>query len=184
MKLLKLSLILGALATCANAATITVSAGFGTQGFNVTTNGTTSLPSFLVAVGGYSGGVFTQFGSVLDSAKVSGVITATSPTTLNSQIINLFVGNGTTVENSTSWVILSPTANTAFPANVTQATGVTYAATLGTNQNLVASSNATWSATTALGGGAGAGLITMIPEPSAALLGALGALGLLRRRRI
>jgi hypothetical protein len=183
MKLLKISLILGTLATAVNAATVTVTAGFGTQGFSVTTDGSTSLSSFLVAVGGYSGGVFTPFTSVADSGKVSGVLTATSPSSLNSQVLNLFVGNGTTVADSTQYVILSPNAGTTFPSDVTQATGVTYAATLGSGQTLVTSVGATWSANKTLGGGAGAGLITFVPEPSSALLGAIGALGLLRRRR-
>jgi hypothetical protein len=184
MKLLKISLILGCLSTLANSATITVSAGFGTQGIVVTTNGTTSVPSFFVAVGNYSSGVFTPFGGVTDTAKVSGVITSTSPTSLNSQVINLFVGSGNSIASSTNYLILSPNAGTTFPSDVTQATGVTYAATLGVNQTLVTSSGATWSGNTTLGGGAGAGMITFVPEPSAALLGAVGALGLLRRRRI
>lgn len=186
MKYLKVSLFFGALLLNSNAATITVSAGFGAQGFSVTSDGLTSLPSFLVAVGGYSGGIFTEFGSVTDSAKVSGVISGTAPSTLNSQVINLFVGNGTTVQNSTRWVILTPSvAGTNFPSDVTQATGVTYAATVGSGQTLVATSGpgATWSPVSGLANAAGNGLITLVPEPSTALLSVFGVLGLLRRRR-
>lgn len=185
MKLIEIGLIIGCLATIGNAATVSVTAGFGAQGFSVTTDGTTSLPSFLVAVGGYSGGVFTQFGNTAnDTGKVSGSFTASSPASLNNQVVNLFVGNGTTVENSTSWVILTPTVPLLFPPDVSGTGGPTYSATVGTAQTLVATSNATWAPTQTLGGVAGNGTITFVPEPSAALLGALGALGLLRRRRI
>lgn len=185
MKLLKIAMILSSIATMSNAATITVSAGFGAQGFNVTTDGLTSLPSFFVGVGGFASGTFTQFGtSVTDSAKVNAVVQATGPTTLNTQVINLFVGNGDSVATSTSYVILKPNANTAFPADVTTAAGVTLAATVGSGYTLVASEGASWDAGKTLGGVAGNGLITFVPEPSAALLGAIGAIGLLRRRRI
>jgi hypothetical protein len=186
MKLLKISLLIGSLATLSNAATITVSAGFGAQGIAVSYNGTDPVTSFLVAVGSYSGGIFTSFGSVIDSGKVSGVITSTAPTSLNSQVIHLFVGNGPTVANSSAWVILTPNVGTTFPSDVTQATGVTYAATVGTNQTLVAASILSWAPQGQLGSLTGGnGLIYIpVPEPSSALLGAIGALTLLRRRRI
>lgn len=187
MKLLKISVILASLVTLGNAATVTVSQGFGTQGFTVTSDGTLLVPTFLVAVGGYSAGVFTPFGAVSDIGKVNGVITSTGPASLNNQVINLFVGNGTTVGNSTAFVILTPTSPLLFPPDVTAATGVTYAATIGTGQTLVASSlGSSFSPTTTAGGAAGSGnfILAAVPEPSAALLGAIGALGLLRRRRI
>lgn len=185
MKLLQIGLILAGIATFGNAATVTVSQGFGSQGFTVTTDGTALLPTFLVAVGGYSGGIFTPFGAVTDTAKANGVITSSAPTSLNSQVINLFIGNGSTVANSSHWIILTPTSPLLFPPDVTAATGVTYAATVGTGQTLVATSgpSATWSPTTTAGGLAGSGNINFVPEPSAAILSAIGILGFLRRRR-
>ena len=173
----------------ANAATITISAGFGAQGIHVTEDGINALGSvespFLVSVGGYEESTYTQFANVIQdiTPKINGGITGTAPTSLNGKLIHLFVGNGTTVENSTSYVILSGSA--AFPTDVTVATGVTFLATVGSNLTLVDSSNANWFPALTLGGEAGNGYIQfgLIPEPSAALLGAIGALGLLRRRR-
>lgn len=165
------------------AATITITAGFGAQGIHVTEDGTNSLGTFLVSVGGYEESVYTQFANVIQDTtpKINGSITGTAPTSLNGKLIHLFVGNGTTVENSSSYVILSGSAS--FPTDVTVATGVTYLATVGSNLTLVASQAADWYPTLTLGGAAGNGYIQFVPEPSTALLGAIGALGLLRRRR-
>jgi hypothetical protein len=185
MKLLKIGVILGSLVGMSNAATITVTQGFGAQGLVVTSNGIVSLPNFFVGVGGFTEGstTFTHFGtSILDTGKVNGVFEATSPASLQNRVINLFVGDAATLANSFSWVLLSSTVS--FPPDVTEATGVTFNATVGNNLTLVGSQNATWSPALTLGPVAGNGMITFIPEPSAALLGAFGALGLLRRRRI
>jgi len=163
-----------AFAAASNAATVTVSAGFGAQGLIVSTGGLTTVP-FTVAVGNFSSGVFTQFStSIIDTGKVNGVFTAQAPSSLNGLPLHLWVGNGA-VGASTSFLILSSNAGTTFPADVAAAGGPTFNAALGTGVSLVASTGATFTP--------GTSTITLVPEPSAALLGAVGALGLLRRRR-
>lgn len=174
IKLLLLSLACGA---ASHAATVTVSAGFGAQGLIVNTNGVAATP-FTVAVGNWNGTAFTMFStSILDTDKVNGVFTAQAPLSLNGLPLHLWVGNGS-VATSTSFVILSSTANTTFPADVSTAGGPTFNAALGTGVNLVTSKGATFTA------GTSTIALTAIPEPSSALLGVVGALGLLRRRRI
>lgn len=183
---MKIKFLFLSLAFCAaaNAATVTVTAGFGTQGLNVTNSGVAAT-SFAVTVGNLSGGVFTQFSTtIIDTGKVNGVFTAQAPSSLNGLAIHLLVadstfafGAGQTLPATGSYVILttSPTA-TNFPADVAAAGGPSFNAALGSGLAQIASSNATFTP--------GTSTINLVPEPSSALLGALGALGLLRRRRI
>lgn len=94
----------------------------------------------------------------------------------------VFIGNGTTYANSTEVLVLrtsflfnaSQTGPTAFVNTITTGNS---SALLGTVVADVRTTSADTSVTPGWRTGA-------IPEPSAALLGALGALGLLRRRRI
>jgi MYXO-CTERM domain-containing protein len=97
--------------------------------------------------------------------------------------IILFAGNGTSFGNSSQVLVVdtgiafnsvsdsnpSPTSFTVRPSTSTVLFGSTVANVLTTNTD--ASVTGGWS-------------MKAVPEPSAALLGALGALGLLRRRRI
>jgi len=180
MKFLKF-LLIGLFATSvAQAATITVTEGFGAQGITVTV-ANVAPTTFYWSVGNYNtgGSVYTQFGSaVADSAKINGSVTSTTPTSLNSQFVDLFVGTANSIAASgTSWVILRSTDGTTFPANVADATGVTLSATSYANFTIIASGSAGNTLTSS-------GLnFAAVPEPSVALLGALGGLALLRRRR-
>jgi len=184
MKLVKCALGVILLAASSQAATVIVSQGFGaTQGLVVTNQGV-ALASFTIAVGTYSAGTFSVFGSAItDTGKVNAAgIGATGPSSFNSQIINLFVGNGPVNDPATQYVVLRTNANTAFPADVSGTGSSTFNAALGSGLTLVANTpNAQWSPTATASAG---GTINFVPEPSAALLGAIGALGLLRRRRI
>jgi hypothetical protein len=105
-------------------------------------------------------------------------------TTFNTKNIYLFVGNGTTYLNSTEFLIakmsdtfnvaddvtnaVTPKVITINPGNSTALFGSEIANVFTTNTD--ASQTQGWQ-------------MAAIPEPSAALLGALGALGILRRRR-
>jgi hypothetical protein len=183
MKLLKLFAALGLLMTGASqAATITVSAGLANQGFTPTINGT-AVANFTWSVGTWNTATqtFTAFGSVADTGEVNGSVTATGPTSFNSQVIALFIGTGSTIaESGQNWVVLTHNSGTTFPSDVTQATGVTFAATTPGVVTIVGTGNENHSfgAQTATGYA-----LNFVPEPSAALLGLLGVAGLLRRRR-
>lgn len=191
MKLIKLLALVGCTATFSSAATVTVSSGLATQGFTPYVNDA-ALASFSFAVGSYDTltSTWTQFGAAkADVGKVGGAggIVATSPTSLNNSIVDLFVGTNDTIAGSTAWVIIRPSAATAkFPADVTGTGSVTLAATVPTGTSgwtIIASGDpsATFGGATPVVGGT---ILTLaVPEPSAALLGAVGALGLLRRRR-
>ncbi len=196
MKSVKCLALLISLSALSNAATVTVSSGLATQGFTPYVAGAV-LPNFFFSVGSYSlvSTTWTQFGNALaDTLKVGGAggIAATSPTSLNGSIVDLFVGTGNSIASSTAWVVLRPSATTAkFPADVTGTGSVTLAATVptgATGWTIIASGvaagdpAASFGGTTPLVGGTILNL-NNVPEPSAALLGALGALGLLRRRR-
>lgn len=171
-----------ALSGFANAATITVSAGFGaSQGINVFSAPSVALSNYAVAVGSWDGTNFTQFGTttVDASAPVNAAITATSPSAVNSQVIHLFIGSGSTVNFASPYALIKMNSNLAFPADVSSGTATaTFNTAVGTNLTLVSSKDMTWNPQST-----SRSSLTVVPEPSAALLGALGALGLLRRRR-
>jgi hypothetical protein len=112
-------------------------------------------------------------GSIVGSFTGTGGI---SPVSFNTKNIYMLIGNGATKAGSSEWGIINTGVN--FPANVTLA---------GSTPVTISSIN---SFTTLAGteiditGGKDQIQLVGVPEPSAALLGALGALGLLRRRRI
>lgn len=175
MKLIKTLLIAGLLSSFASAATINITSGLTTQGVTVTSGGLATTGHFLAA-GNWNGTLFTQFGAgIQDDAKINGQIIATSPTSLNGLPVHLFIGNGTSVETSTSYIIVGRTTSVLFPADVTGTGSATFSVVSGavlTNQTSV---NAEIVGNTIN--------FTPIPEPSTALLGLLGIAGLIRRRR-
>ncbi|QJE96500.1 PEP-CTERM sorting domain-containing protein [Luteolibacter luteus] len=191
MKLLNLFAALGLLCTGASqAATIDVGAGLpATQGFTPTTivGGVAQpLASFSWAVGTWDAAtqVFSTFGSsVLDTGEVNGSVTATGPATFNGQVIALFIGTGSSIaESGQNWVVLASTnASTLFPADVSQATAVGFNATTPGSVTFLAKGNEAHNFGP-LVQGQGYNL-NFVPEPSTALLGALGMVGFLRRRR-
>lgn len=184
MKLIKLIPLLGLSFGFANAATVSVTQGVGAQGFTVLVNGLAPA-SFVWAAGNYNtiNSTWTQFGGTqTDTGKINGSVSATSPTSLNNSVLNLYVGTAAYGTAGASWVIMNMTNNLAFPADVTLTGGPTFLASVTNGVNFVARSNVNngFTAPVATAGGS----LNLVPEPSAALLGALGALGLLRRRRI
>jgi len=150
---------------------------------------TTSTAASLVSL-------FTQFGSSAEfgGASTGGnrsvfsrAATQTIGTTFNTKSIYLFSGNGSTFANSTEFLVAKmdstvfaaadDTANatvakviTINPANSTVLLGSEISNVYTTNTD--ASNTAGWQ------------MAELVPEPSSALLGAIGALILLRRRRI
>lgn len=163
----------------AHAATITIAAGFNAAAATNVTVGGVAPSSFTVAVGSWDGTTFTQFGAAItDSGTVNGQIVATGPAEVNSDVIFVYVGIGgvSTTAGEGQWALFRTSTNTAFPADVSNPLG---SATVNLHNStpgtvvFVAGNNATYSNNT----------VNFVPEPSAALLGALGVVGLLRRRR-
>jgi len=184
MKSIKVFAMVGLLSGFADAATVTVSQGVGAQGYTVLVAGLAPA-SFSWAAGNWNAGTstWTQFGATqTDTAKINGSVTATGPTSLNSQIIDIFVGSASTIAGSgDSWVILRTNVNAFYPSDVTTAPSVPVVLALTNASTIVGTGNAGNGFQTI---GATGGNLNLVPEPSAALLGALGVLGLLRRRRI
>lgn len=138
-------------------------------------------------------GAFTNLtsGAVAFSAGPGGVrstFTLTPPDTIitgsiyQNQSIYLFAGNGTTLENSTQFLILKH--NRTFlasddtpPLDIISFTPSNTTLLFGTNVSDVRTTNTDSSVT------AGWAMAAPIPEPSTSLLGLIGAVVLLRRRR-
>lgn len=193
MKLVfKIASVISIMTSAASAATIAVSAGTSSQGIYFY-SGTTLLASneYNLGVGRYDAltSTFGFFGTPSvdtgTNAKANGSFTATSPTSFNSQVINLFVGTGTDIASSgDNWVVFRTASSTAFPANVTAAGSTTFSATTAANLVVVAKGNAGHGFfTPATSPGTSGGTFQFVPEPSSALLGCIGVLALLRRRR-
>ena len=173
MKAIKLVLMLAAAVLPLKAATVNLSGGFGT-GVLVAQSGVNT--AYSLEVGGFEGGIFTPFAAptVLKNAgeKIAGQFVGVGPTSLNGDAIFIRVTVGA------ANAVLSTTA--FFPADVTSAL-------------LTASPSFTTSASGSIVQFTGAQSVTFananqlnfvpVPEPSIALLGALGVLGLMRRRR-
>ena len=177
-------LLLGALSGLSQAATITVTSGLPAQGFLVASGGTQTA-NHLVAVGNFNTTTtaFDVFATAqTDTDKVNGVFAATGPASFNGTIIDVFVGLGATIaeaQTSGNWVVIRTNANTAFPADVSGTGASTPSINIPANVTIIGKGNAQHGFTTI----GGVNAINFVPEPSVALLGALGLLGLVRRRR-
>ena len=164
-----------ALAGAAQAATITVSPGFNANNdIDVT-----GAASFTVAIGSWDGTTFTQFASTIsDTGSVNGVFAATAPAEVNGDVIFVYVGIGpvNTATGQGQWALFRTAGNTPFPTDVSSVSAtatVNFHNTTAGNVVAVAGNNYTYQGN----------VVNFVPEPSAALLGALGVVGLLRRRR-
>ena len=172
-----------------HAATITISPGFGTNGLLVTSDGV-AVASQFVAIGSYSAGTstFTQFGNTnTDTGTVNGIFDAVAPTTVNGQVIHLYVSSvnpgsidSTDLAAGGSWAIFRTSTSTLFPADVSSVLATTTATFSNFTTAVLVAQSSNFGAV----GNNTVNFGAVIPEPSAALLGAIGALGLLRRRRI
>jgi hypothetical protein len=181
-KLISLAAILFTMAG-ANAATVTLAPLFSNQ-LRYSVDGTTQTNTALIAVGHWDGTTWTQFGAAFadpaDNAAVNGSVTASGPATLNGLQVHVYIGFGTEVNTSSgNFAILRSLVSgtpVAFPSDVSSGIGSStfFANTASPNTlQLVTGNNATLTNN----------VVNFVPEPSAALLGALGVVGLLRRRR-
>ena len=194
------------LAGASSAATIAVGRGGATNGyavFNPESLGGANLSAtggFYIAVGTYATepviSNIAQFQSAVSNFQVfASVNSPTSGTTLgsvtgsfvatdaafNSVALYFLIGNGTTKENSNAFAILKgDPAGFTFPATAGQPSG---SGTVTLTGAAVASPIGIAGTETDIAGGADTLVLAAIPEPSVALLGALGILGLVRRRR-
>jgi MYXO-CTERM domain-containing protein len=161
--------------------------------------------SYYVGVGTFASGVFTPWARLaLDTVtgsptrEVSGSFTSTTSGAFDGQAIRVFVGTLSAVGNPASaavapnsaftpigdtWAVFGSTGTANFPTS-SGATSQTFNMTTQAGLSVVATGNVGngWNGTSSTSGSA-TNYYTMVPEPSAALLGAIGALGLLRRRR-
>mgnify|MGYP003576667777 CR=1 FL=1 len=158
---------------------------FSTDNLSEVTSGSSLLALFTAFPTSATTGAFTQGGG----AGPRGVFSLGAPASqvAGSEFLGknmyLLVGNGTTLANSTEFLVVKNT-KTFDAADDGVATGVTVTfnaanstVLLGSVLNDVRTTNGDTSVTP------GWGTIVPIPEPSAALLGLLGAIGLIRRRR-
>jgi len=196
------------LAAASSAATIAVGRGGATNGYTVFEgflNGVAGknlsiTGGFYIAVGTYATEpVITnvaQFQSAVANFQV--FASANSPTTgttlgsvtgsfvatnaaFNGAPLYILIGNGTTRENSTSFAILkgNPTAFN-FPATAGQPSG---SGTVTLTGAAVASPVGFAGRQVEVAGAPDTLVLGFAPEPSSALLGLLGVVGLMRRRR-
>lgn len=110
-------------------------------------------------------------GDIVSSALI------TDPNALIGQLVYLFAGNGATLASSTEWVLaaIRPIADDLplpqqYTANAAEVQAPLFG-NFGTFTGAVNGDSATYRT------------LQFVPEPSSALLGAIGALALLRRRR-
>lgn len=202
------SVLLLALAN-SNAATIAVGQGFGTNvgivakqqfanggavlsgggyylsvGTFATEPTITDFATLLAAVSSFSS--FAELTSPTAAGATQGSIVGSftstggaDPAVFNTKSIYMLVGNGATRAASTEWAIIN--TGVAFPANVTLSGSTPV--TLSSINSFTTLANAGTEIDIASGTGKDQLQLVGVPEPSAALLGAIGVLGLLRRRR-
>lgn len=140
---------------------------------------TTEFSSLLAAVSAFD--VFASITSPASGATIgtiTGSFTATGgadPSVFNLKRVYFLIGNAATAGASTEWGIFKVTAGTSFPANVGAAGSTSVSLPNGTAATPLANAG------TIVGNSFQ--LVSSVPEPSVALLGALGVFGLIRRRR-
>ena len=144
---------------------------------------TTQFSSLLAAVAAFDvfgSGTTPTSGSTLGT--LSTVITASGtpdPTVFQTKQLFVLVGNGATQAASTQFGIFAMTTPLFFPADVAAANSTTV------TTSTFAAISPLQNAGTIIDNASGSDGFRLVgvPEPSAALLGAIGALALLRRRR-
>lgn len=139
--------------------------------------------------------LFTNFGGTGNSFSAAGAtgnrslytigapnVVITGNATFADKFIYLFAGNGTTLANSTQFAVLK-SASKFLASDDGIPTGVTVTFT-DLNSSILFGTTSPNVLTASTDGSTNPGFaMKAVPEPSAALLGAIGALGLLRRRR-
>lgn len=134
---------------------------------------------------------FTTFGTTNTNFAFNGGVSSSevvalpaNDATFTGKTIHILYGNAASVVGSTAFAVL--TANTLFPTVDGAANGAASATTLAPGNVVFGRVLTSGNFTQPAGGTFASGvqvLTVAIPEPSAVLLGAVGFLGLLRRRR-
>lgn len=166
------------------------SAGPGVVGFGIFSTDNLSALSSTQLVAAFTGfGSTVPFNVAGTTGNRSVYSSAQSQAVLNSpfagKAVYLFAGNGTTYGNSTEFLITKAASLTFNASDDNVPTPNSYVITPGNSSVLfgsVVNDVKTSSSDTSVN--SGWQMATPVPEPSAALLGALGAMVLLRRRRI
>lgn len=175
MKLTKLALLGALFIGVSQAATVTLSTGFA-PGISVTEGGIAS-DGYSFTVGSWDGAVFTSldtFASASGTTAISGDLASLTPTGLTGGPVFVLVTDTVGAPDlSGNYAILSTGGTFPDIGNAIDSTIVDLGA-FGGSVALVANNNAAV---------ADANTINFVPEPSIAMLGGLGLLGLLRRRR-
>jgi hypothetical protein len=202
---IKSLLIAIALTACSSAVTLNVGTGFGTGvGIIAQTSNGTDLTSggYYIGLGTFASAPATGTQSQLISA-VGGfqeLTSATSPTSggtqgkiagsfvsintdFNSKPIYFLIGNAATKAASTEFAIFTMSPATSFPAAM-GGSGATAITVGNINQiNTFAGAGTEIDSASGVSDRVKLASVVVIPETSTSLLGALGALALLRRRR-
>lgn len=157
---------------------------------------------YYVGVGRFASGQFTPWTTMaLDTAtgspsrEVSGSFTTTTGGAFDGQQIHVFVGVLTSAgslssaftPSGTQWAVFTPTASTLFPVSAT-ANSQTVALSVPANLTVVATGDPANAFNGVANTTSGSytnyySFAVPVPETSTSLLGAIGALALLRRRR-
>lgn len=177
MKLIKTFLIALLSIGASQAATVTLTAGFGASGINVTAGGIAT--SYSVEVGGFEGGNFTLFPAPavakLSTDKIAGTFAFTGADSVALTGDQIFIR----ITTSVGVAILGTSVAEAFPD-----------LTSGIASNSVTVGSSAAISVASFTGAQSVGFsnpntlnFTAVPEPSTALLGLLGIAGLIRRRR-
>jgi hypothetical protein len=189
LKLVKTISVATCLFGTLNAATVNVGAGVGTATNQITVRlDGVQTANHYISVGSWNGTTFTEFTAPsVDTGFINGAFVNTTNTAVNSQIVHVWVGltSTRTFDLAANWVLFRASNNAAFGSDISSALSSTTVtlSNFTTAVNVAQSTSYTEVAPVSGTNGPYINFVT-VPEPSAALLGAFGALGLLRRRRI
>jgi hypothetical protein len=158
--------------------------GYFTSGYTITGVAATDLAAFTIVTSAEIGGASVDLGGAFAGYAQSDAVdvgTITTGNVLLNRPVYSFIGNLATLASSNAWILIQvgtitddvPTANdySSNPAANLPVAGYGQVGP-GFTGNAGGQGSSTYST------------LQFIPEPSAALLGAFGVLGLLRRRRI
>ena len=188
LKLVKTIAVAACLAGSVQAATITVSGGIGSTNNQITVrlNGVQTANHY-ISVGSWNGTAFTEFTAPsVDTGFINGSFVNTTNTAVNGQVVHVWVGLSSTrtFDPTANWVLFKATNNAAFGADISSVSSATTVTLSNFTTAVNVAQSTSYTEVNAVAGPPAVGpYINFVPEPSAALLGALGALGLLRRRR-
>lgn len=189
LKLVKTAALACLLAGSAQAATITVSGGIGstTNQITVRLDGVQTANHY-ISVGSWDGTTFTQFTAPsADTGFINGSFANTTNTGVNGQVVHVWVGltSTRTFDPSANWVLFKAINNAAFGADISSVSSATTVTLSNFTTAVNVAQSDSYNEVLPVSGANGPYInFVTVPEPSATLLGAIGALGLLRRRRI